>query len=121
MIDTPTIGQKIKKLREIKGYKQEYMAEKLDISQQSYSNIESGKIDVPFSKIENIAEIFGMRIEDLISFDEKYVLNNYGEIKGNQIGLNNFPSELKNLYDDKIKLLEDKINYQQEIINSFKK
>ncbi len=64
--------------------------------------------------------IFGMRIEDLISFDEKYVLNNYGEIKGNQIGLNNFPAELKNLYEDKIKLLEDKISYQQEIINDLK-
>jgi transcriptional regulator with XRE-family HTH domain len=116
----PSIGQKIKKIREIKGYKQEFMAEKLDISQQSYSNIESDKIDVPFSKIENIAEIFQMRVEDIISFDEKFVLNNYGEIKGNQIGLNNFPSELKQLYDDKIKLLEDKISYQQEIINQLK-
>lgn len=61
-----------------------------------------------------------MRIEDLISFDEKYVLTNYGEIKGNQIGLNNFPSELKSLYEDKIKLLEDKVSYQQEIINGLK-
>ena len=97
------------------------MAELLDISQQSYSNIESDKIDVPFSKIQNIAEIFNMRIEDLISFDEKYVLNNYGEIKGNQIGLNNFPSELKSLYEDKIKLLEDKINYLQETITNLKR
>jgi transcriptional regulator with XRE-family HTH domain len=116
-----TLGQKIKRIREIKGYKQEFVADSLNISQQSYSNIESDKIDVPFSKIEKIAEVFGMKIEDVISFDEKYVLNNYGEIKGNQIGLNySFPEELKTLYNDKIKLLEDKIAYQQEIIENLK-
>jgi len=112
------IGLKIKKIREIKGYKQEYMAEKLEISQQSYSNIEGDKIDVPFSKLEQIAEVFGMRVEDIVSFDEKYVLNNFGKIMGNQIGLNAFPTELKTLYDDKIKLLEEKIKWLEEKNNS---
>lgn len=115
-----SIGQKIRKIREIKGIKQEAMAEILDISQQSYSNIESGKIDVPFSKIESIAKIFEMSVEDIVCFDERFVLNNYGEIKGNQIGLNNFPSELKSLYEDKIKLLEDKIAYLTDTINDLK-
>jgi transcriptional regulator with XRE-family HTH domain len=114
------IGQKIKRIREIKGYKQEFMADKLNISQQSYSNIEGDRIDVPFSKIEEIASVFNMRVEDIVSFDEKFVLNNYGEIKGNQIGLNAFPTELKSLYDDKIKLLEDKVNYQQEYISELR-
>jgi transcriptional regulator with XRE-family HTH domain len=116
-----SIGQKIRKIREIKGIKQDYMAEQLDISQQSYSNIESDKTDIAFSKIEKIAEIFQMRPEDIVCFDERFVLNNYGEIKGNQIGLNNFPFELKSLYEDKIKLLEDKIAYLQENINELKK
>ena len=53
-----SIGQKIRKIRELKGIKQEVMAEQLDISQQSYSNIESDKTDIAFSKIEKIAEIF---------------------------------------------------------------
>jgi transcriptional regulator with XRE-family HTH domain len=112
---TMDIGNKIKKLREIKGLKQEFMAEQLNISQQSYSNIENGKIDVPFSKLETIAEVLGIKIEDLISFDEKFILNNYGEIKGNQIGQNLFPQEIKQLYEDKIKLLEDKISLLEEL------
>lgn len=117
-----SIGLKIKKVREIKGYKQEFMAEKLDISQQSYSNLESGKIDVPFTKLESIAEIFQMRIEDLVSFDEKLVLNNYGSIEGNQYANinNNFPEKLEKLYEDKIKLLEDKIAYLEEALRKFK-
>lgn len=108
------IGLKIKKLREIKGLKQDYMADQLHISQQSYSNIENGKIDVPFSKIENIAEVLGVKMEDLIAFDERYILNNYGENKGHQVVYSAFPLEMKQLYEDKVKLLEEKIKLFEE-------
>ena len=106
-----SIGKKIKRLREIKGFKQEHMSDLLNISQQSYSNIENGKIDVHFSKIEQIAEAFDMSVESLVGFDEKYILNNYGEVSGssNTIGINHFPEKVIQLYEDKIKLLEDKV------------
>lgn len=109
-----SLGHKVKRLREIKGWKQEYMADRLNISQQSYSNIESGKVDVPYSRVEEIAAVFEIKPEELVSFDEKYVLNNYGEIQGDQIGLNyHFPEKIIQLYEDKIKLLEDKIQLME--------
>ncbi len=106
-----SIGKKIKRLREIKGFKQEHMSDLLNISQQSYSNIENGKIDVHFSKIEQIAEAFDMSVESLVGFDDKNILNNYGELNGNQIihQTNHFPEKIIQLYEDKIKLLEDKV------------
>jgi transcriptional regulator with XRE-family HTH domain len=110
----PAIGNKIKKLRELKGFKQEYMAERLGITQQSYSKLESDKTDVPFSKIEQLAEIFEMKPEDLVAFDAQYVFNNYGENKGHQIAYNNFPEQLKQLYEDKIKLLEEKVAWLEK-------
>lgn len=112
------IGLRIKRLREIKGLKQDYMADKLNISQQSYSNIENGKIDVPFSKIENIADILGIKVDELISFDEHYVLNNFGENKGHQIVHYSFPDAIKQLYEDKIQLLEDKVKLLEDKIKS---
>ncbi len=33
------VGQKIRKLRELRNYTQEYMATQLDLSQKSYCNI----------------------------------------------------------------------------------
>lgn len=36
------IGTKIRKLRELRNYNQEYMSQKLDISQKAYSDIEQG-------------------------------------------------------------------------------
>lgn len=109
----PAIGNKIKKLRELKGFKQEYMAERLGITQQSYSKLESEKADVSFSRIEQLAEIFEMKPEDLVAFDAQYVFNSYGENKRHQVAYNNFPQELRQLYEDKIKLLEDKLKYQE--------
>jgi len=112
------IGQKIKKIREIKGFKQDYMADNLEITQQSYSNIESNKIDVSFSKIEQIAKLFGMRLEDLLTFDERVVFNlnaqhtsasNTGDIHNN-----NFPQELKQLYEEQIQLLKEKIAWLEQ-------
>jgi transcriptional regulator with XRE-family HTH domain len=112
------IGDKVKKLRELKGYKQEYMAEKLSISQQSYSNLESGKMDVPFSKIEQIADLFGMRVEDMVSFDEKVVFNlnaqHTSAFNSGSVQNNNFPEKLQQLYEDKIRLLEEKIAWLEK-------
>jgi transcriptional regulator with XRE-family HTH domain len=112
----PAIGNKIKKLRELKGFKQEYMAERLGITQQSYSKLESDKGDIPFSRIEQLADIFEMKPEDLVAFDEKMVFNVYGQqncgyLHGNQI---NFPEQLKQLYEDKIKFLEEKVAWLEK-------
>lgn len=105
-----TIGSKIRKIREIKGIKQEVMAERLDITQQSYSNIEADKIDVAFSKIEKIAEIFGMTVSDIACFDEKVIFNNFASNQANQAYIINVVSEKeRELYEKTIALLEQRI------------
>ena len=109
----PAIGNKIKKLRELKGFKREYMAERLGVSQQSYSKLESEKADVPFSKIEQLAEIFQIKPEELIAFDTQYIFNNYGN-PSQGIAYNNFPEKMQQLYEDKIKLLEEKVIWLQQ-------
>lgn len=107
------IGTKIKKVRELKNFTQGHMAELLGVSQSSYSRYESPDSDLSISQLNEIANIFDMKAEDILAFDEKYVLNNYGEIKGHQLAniYNSFPEKLEKLYEDKIQLLEDKIKY----------
>lgn len=107
------IGIKIKKVRELRNYTQDYMAEKLNVSQSTYSRFEKDEGDLTISQLHKIAEVLDVKVNDLIAFDDKYVLNNYGEIKENQYGniQNYFPEKLEKLYEDKIKLLEDKIKY----------
>lgn len=68
------IGYKIKKIRELRNYRQEYMAEKLGISQVSYSRVESGQTKLNLSRLEDIAKILEVNQIFIINFDESYIL-----------------------------------------------
>jgi transcriptional regulator with XRE-family HTH domain len=51
------LGEKVKVVRESKEYSQEYMGKRLGISQQEYSRLEAGKIDISHERFVLIAEI----------------------------------------------------------------
>jgi transcriptional regulator with XRE-family HTH domain len=51
------IGERIRIQRVIKGYSQEYMSYKLDISQSAYSNMERGITEISARRVCQIAEI----------------------------------------------------------------
>jgi transcriptional regulator with XRE-family HTH domain len=104
-----TIGHKIKKVRELRNYTQEHLADKLSMSLKGYGKIERDEVDVPFSRLEQISEALSVRVEDLVSFDEKNVFNNCGNNNTHSyIQFGCTTTEAK-LYEDKIKLLEEKI------------
>ena len=63
-------AEKIKKLRLIKGYKQEYMAYKMGITQTGYSKIETGETSITLERAATIAEIFAMSLVELIEWEE---------------------------------------------------
>jgi transcriptional regulator with XRE-family HTH domain len=115
------IGLKIKKLRELKNFTQEFMADKLQMSQSNYSRIENNDLDVPFSKLQQIADVLEISITDLIEFDAKYFFNNVHAqtINGN---INNAVSlNEKKLYEDQIEGLKREISYLTEILELVKK
>lgn len=115
---TLAIGNKIKKVRELKNYTQDYMAQRLEMSQAGYSKIESDESDISFTKLNLISEILEVKLEDLISFDEKYVFN----IMNNQIGIKdlNLPSAIsgqeRKLFEDQIQQLKDEVTFLRSII-----
>lgn len=67
------VQEKIRAMRETKNWSQEEMAEKLNMSVSGYSKIERGETNPHFSKLEQIAEILGIDLIELISFGEKHV------------------------------------------------
>jgi transcriptional regulator with XRE-family HTH domain len=110
------IGVKIKKIRELKNYTQEYMAELLHVSQPTYSRFEKDDSDITISQLENISKILDIKLEDLINFNEKQVLNNYSLGQANQAHIiNQYMSDNeRKLYEDKIKLLEEKVAWLEK-------
>jgi transcriptional regulator with XRE-family HTH domain len=61
-------GQKIKKIRLLKGYKQEYLAYKIGISQTSYSKLETGETNLSIDRASAIANILGMSLSELVEW-----------------------------------------------------
>lgn len=115
------IGDKIKLLREIKNISAKQLADELNMSIGGYMKIERNDVDINTEKIEKISTILGITPSELLNLDERHIFNfSNNEIKNGGYNVFNFPDEMKQLYEDKIKLLEDKIAYQQEIINQLK-
>lgn len=114
------IGTKIRKLRELKGLSQENMAYELDMSIAGYGKIERNEVSVNYDKLLKISETLNVRIEDIIGFDEKVAFNNFNSKIQQQIGRYTYADEIKLLYEDKIKLLEDKIILLEELNRTLK-
>ncbi|ODS87235.1 MAG: transcriptional regulator [Chryseobacterium sp. SCN 40-13] len=64
-----TIGLKIKKLREEKGIKQEYMAIELGITQSNYCRLEKSDHRLSVVRLQKIAHILDVQIS--VFFEEK--------------------------------------------------
>ncbi len=69
MIVNPDIlyAQKLRALRIVKGYKQEVIAKKLNMSQQVYSKLEFGKKPFTDNLIQGICDLFEISPEEFTS------------------------------------------------------
>lgn len=121
-----SIKNKIKSIRELKNYTQEYMADQLGVTQAGYSKIEKGKTILSYVKLVEIARILEVSVEDVISFDSERYFNSINTVKGNSnngsILINSDNSAaLKELYEDKIKLLEKLLSKTEDELNRYKR
>jgi transcriptional regulator with XRE-family HTH domain len=69
------LSEQLKTIRKLRNFTQETVAEKLGISTYSYAKIERGETDVKYSRLQQIAKIMGIELEELFSMDDKKVLN----------------------------------------------
>ena len=69
------LSEKLKTIRKLKNFTQETVAEKLGISTYSYAKIERGETDVKYSRLQKIAKIMGIQLEELFGLDVKSIFN----------------------------------------------
>ena len=58
------VSRRIKSLRTLKGFTQEEMAEKLNISRSAYNKYENKPYDVPTRKLLSIANLLDCKVGD---------------------------------------------------------
>ena len=70
------VHEKIRKIRELKNFSQENMAEQLQMSVNGYAKIERGEVGLQMDKLEKIADVLGMDVVDLLTVEKNLVFLN---------------------------------------------
>ena len=111
------IGSNLRRIRLIKGIKQDAMSELLGISQAAYSKMENDETDISLSRLTQIAEKLDCKEEDILNFDEKYVFNNCTNTGVNQPTYN-LSSLERTFFEELLKSKDKLLKAQSEIINT---
>ena len=59
------MNNRLRELRDARGWSQGELAERLDVSRQTVNALETGKYDPSLPLAFRIARLFGLRIEDI--------------------------------------------------------
>lgn len=128
------IREKIKLLRQSRHWSQEYLAEKLGMSANSYGELERGKTKITFEKLEILAQLFDTPIAELCDEDATniFIAHNHG-IQSQQNNLCSSDENVKTQHKlEKAQMMIEKletivhaqqneITYLKEIIELMKK
>jgi transcriptional regulator with XRE-family HTH domain len=100
---------KIKQIRELKNFTQEYVAQQLGLSTRAYSKIETGETQLTINRLNEISAILEVQPMEVLGFDDKKIFN-INNSTGNN-GYNNifFPEKLIQQYEETIQSLKEQI------------
>ena len=104
----------IKSLRERKNLTQEFVANELGISQNTYSNIENGTVKLTIERLIEISKVLGVSAEELIANESQTFNFHNSNIEKFYGYIETLQEENKELTQTTIKLLSDQITYLQK-------
>ncbi len=113
---TKEVAAKVRKLREIKGYSQEYLAQELEMSNRQYQRIEAGDVDLTLTKIEHLSKLLGLTPVQLMGFDDKYVFENCTNTGIGSVTFNHLPESIIAKHETQINLLREEIAFLRNLI-----
>ena len=88
------INEKIRFSRELKGWSQKEMADKLNMSINGYANIERGETDIQYSRLEQISQILDLKLSELTDLDDKK-FQIFLACEGSNISINSSDGQLQ--------------------------
>ena len=102
----------IRIIRETNGFSQEYVASKLEITQQAYSNIEKNPENASVKRLKQISDVLSVPVTTLIGESEHYIQQNFQQQGGQAatvIHVQGMPENERQLYERLIAELKEEI------------
>lgn len=122
------IGRKISRIRELRGMKQEALADALNISQQAVSKIEQSS-EIEDDKLEQVAKALGVSSEAIKNYSDEAIFNIMGNTYHDNSSSLNYActfnpldklleahEENKKLYERLLQVEQDKITYLEKLV-----
>ena len=116
---TKKLSHKLKVLREVNDFTQEYVASILDISQNTYSLIEKGETKLTIDRLEKLARLYNMDLVDLLQLNEQTYIGTITHSQGvcaQQVTINGLTDQERKLYQDTIDRLEKSNDRLQQLV-----
>lgn len=118
------IGRNISRIRELRGMKQEALAQAIGTNQQAISGIE-GSETIDETKLTKIAEALGVTVEAIESFSEENVFNYFNtfndSVSNSNFGHNSICNfnpldKVVELYERLVQAEKDKNEYLEKLL-----
>ena len=106
------LASRIKTLREIHNYTQEYVANTLGISQNTYSLLEKGETKLTIERLEHLANLYNLDLIDLIrNSNQTFVhsISNSSDFFSDHVTINQMAEGEREIYLKTIQRMEDEI------------
>ena len=105
-----SISENIRLIREAKGYSQEFVAQKLKVTQQAYSQMEKTPEDMTLKRLKELSIILDVQLITLLGEDNIYLQQNYNQHGGQaatQMVFSTVTNDEKDLYERLINQLKE--------------
>ncbi|MDN3672248.1 helix-turn-helix transcriptional regulator [Flavobacterium branchiarum] len=123
---TKHVGRNISRIRELRGIKQEMLADAIGVSQQSVSNIEASET-IDKDKLIEIAKALGVTVEAIENFSEESVFNFFNNFydssssQGNSFNQGMFATfnpldKVVELYERLVQAEKEKVEYLEKLL-----
>ncbi|HLV23746.1 MAG TPA: helix-turn-helix transcriptional regulator [Moheibacter sp.] len=114
------IGAQLKKAREEKKFSQQEIANLIEISQKTLSNIESDKSNPTIEQLSRLSEIYELDILELLS-NQGITFNKHNQEEENNGIIQNYhlPEKLIEQYEKRIEEKDELIKLLKETIERF--
>ena len=114
------IGDNIRALRKLCKLTQAQLADKIAMSQNGYSKIESNDTDVSFSRLAKIAEVLGVSISELVYFNKDNTTHITSPTQHQPTtffdNLQNPIEDIKNIFMLQINTLRQDLEYYRNLV-----
>jgi transcriptional regulator with XRE-family HTH domain len=121
-VENITIGERVKKYRLTKNFSQQYVAQKIGITQKAYSKLENNEIKMGVDTLIRIAEALETPISNFFDESNKPVVNDFSSRTGgdNIIYKTIQSEEIEKMYKKILEAKDEVINAKENEILALK-